>query len=95
MNLNQKDYDFINNRHAEQVLKSVMNYNVDLKMENAVELVTYEDCLNNIINSNKIELKDTNQITIPLTENQQKQIVNNAKIELDNIKLIKAYSKKN
>jgi len=95
MNLNQKEYELINNRHAEQVLKSVMNYNVDLEMENAVELVTYEDCLNNIINSNKIELKDINQITIPLTDKQEKQIVDKAKIELENIDLIKAFSKKN
>ena len=93
MNLKKEEYDWINKRYAEQVLKSVKDYKVSLKMENAVQLVCYEDSLNNILNADVIEVNESGNILRTLTSDEQKLIVNTAKMEMENIGLIKTYLK--
>ena len=93
MNLKKEDYDLIESKYAEQVLKSVKDYKVSLKMENAVQLVCYEDSLNNILNADVIEVNESGNLLRTLTSDEQKLIVNTAKTEIENIDLIKTYLK--
>ena len=74
--------DLITRRHAEQVLQSVKNYKVKLNMNNAMELIDYENSLNRMIKAKQIQYNEGTKLLRPLTEDEEKEIINIAENEL-------------
>lgn len=91
MFLKKEYYELIKSKYAGNLLKSIKNYNVCLEIEKALQLVDYEDSLNNILNSNEIDLQRSGNIVRTLTNDEINKIKDTVTIEIENLELIKAY----
>ena len=87
--IEKRVYELIMEKFASQVLRSIKNYGVKLEVDNALDLVKYEDCLNGIISSDKIQFNEGNTLIRFLNDEEAFEILENAKNEkktLDNLK---------
>ncbi|WP_407454353.1 hypothetical protein [Methanobrevibacter sp.] len=76
----------IKNKQAEKVLRCIVDYNVNLEFNDAMNLVEYEISIENLIMPNKVE--ENNLLRFPNIE-EKEQIKNAINLELSALNQIK------
>ena len=81
---------FVKNHQAEKILKCIVDYNVELKFDDIMNLVEYENSIKTI---SPLLIQEENNLFRFTNKKEKEQIIRDIELELNTLSLIKAHLK--
>ena len=91
--INKEFYNSVSNKLADEILQCIKYYHVELRMNDAIELVNYENHLKKALTYEDFQLNQNGLITL-LSKKEKKSFYNAMTEELNNINSIKKIMEK-